>query len=187
VVIELFPLAPGEGISFEDCTVGGVIPSEYISAVRKGIEGALDTGVLAGYPLVDVGVLVVDGSHHPVDSSEISFMIAGSMALKDAASKAQPVLLEPIMEVEVIIPEENTGDTIGNINARRGRVASLEGRGRLQVVSALVPLAEMFGYATTLRSMTQGRGTYSMHLGRYQMMPPSIQREVVSKATGIVG
>ena len=187
VVIELAPLPAGEGFSFEDCTAGGVIPSEYIAHVRKGIQETLSTGVLAGYPVVDVAVRVVDGSHHPVDSSEISFAIAGSMAFKDAVSQAHPVLLEPIMEVEVIIPEENTGDIIGNINARRGSVASLETRGHLQVVSALVPLAEMFGYATVLRSMTQGRGTYSMQLGRYDVMPPSIQCEIVTKATGIGG
>jgi elongation factor G len=134
---------------------------------------------------VDVGVRLVDGSFHPVDSSEISFVIAGSMAFKDAVSRAEPVLLEPIMDVEVVVPDENMGDVIGNISARRGKVVALETRGHLKVVSALVPLAEMFGYATTLRSLTQGRGTYSMQLGRYETVPSGIQREIVTKATGI--
>jgi elongation factor G len=185
VVIDLFPKAAGEGFSFENCIVGGVIPSEYIPAARKGIKEALKTGVLAGYPVVDVGVRLVDGSFHPVDSSEISFVIAGSMAFKDAVSRAESVLLEPIMEVEVVVPDENMGDVIGNINARRGKVVALETRGHLKDVSALVPLAEMFGYATTLRSLTQGRGTYSMQLGRYEAVPSGIQREIVTKATGI--
>ncbi|MFH1743155.1 MAG: elongation factor G [bacterium] len=183
-VIEVFPREAGQGFSFEDCIVGGAIPSEYISAVRKGIENALSTGILAGYPIVDIGVRLVDGSFHPVDSSEMAFSIAGSMALKDALTLARPVLLEPVMEVEVIVPEDTMGDVIGNINARRGRIVSLEARAHLQVISSFVPLAEMFGYATALRSMTQGRGTYSMQLGRYDMVPPSIQTDIVAKTTG---
>ena len=186
VVIEVFPQKPGEGFSFEDCIVGGAIPSEYIPAVKKGIQDALATGVIAGYPVVDIGVRLVDGSFHPVDSSEMSFSIAGSLALKDAMSKAKPVLLEPIMDVDVIVPELNMGDVIGNINGRRGKVVSLETQGALQFISAFVPLAEMFGYATILRSMTQGRGTYSMQLGRYEMVPQNIQNEIVEKITGQV-
>ncbi|HOE12430.1 MAG TPA: elongation factor G [bacterium] len=185
VVIEIFPRQPGEGFSFEDCIVGGAIPSDYIPAVRKGIQESLATGALAGYPIVDIGVRLVDGSYHPVDSSEMSFSIAGSLALKDGFRRGDAVLLEPIMDVEVIVPEENMGDVIGNINARRGKVVSLEPRMNLQVISAMVPLAEMFGYATTLRSMTQGRGTYSMQLGRYEKVPSGIQAEIVAKFTGM--
>ncbi len=182
--IELFPRDPGEGFHFEDCIVGGAIPSEFITPVRRGIQEALEAGVLAGYPVVDVGVRLVDGSFHPVDSSEMAFSIAGSLAFKDAVPKAEPVLLEPIMDVEVIVPEEYMGDVIGDINSRRGKVVNLEPRSHLQVIAALVPLADVFGYATALRSMTQGRGTYSMQLGCYEPVPPSIQKEVVAKVTG---
>ncbi len=185
--IEVFSRSSGEGFSFEDCIVGGAIPSEYIPAVRKGIEEAFEMGILAGYPIVDVGVRLVDGSHHPVDSSEMAFSVAGSMALKDALPKAKPVILEPVMDVEVIVPEEYMGDVIGDINSRRGKVVNIEPRGHLQVISALVPLADIFGYATVLRSMTQGRGTYSMQLGRYEVVPPSIQSKIVAKATGTRG
>jgi elongation factor G len=184
VVINLEPTGPGGGYEFVDKITGGVIPKEYIPAVDAGIQEALTSGVLAGYPMVDVRATLVDGSFHEVDSSEIAFKIAGSMALKKAARQAHPVLLEPIMAVEVVTPEEYMGDVMGDLSARRGKVEGMEQRGASQVIHALVPLSEMFGYATDLRSRTQGRATYSMQFSSYQEVPEAISREIVARVRG---
>ncbi len=181
VVIEIEPLGKGKGFEFVNKIVGGVIPKEYIPAVEKGIKEAMESGVVAGYPVVDVRAVLYDGSYHEVDSSEMAFKIAGSMAFKEAAKKAQPVLLEPIMAVEVVTPEEYMGDVIGDLNSRRGKVQSMEKRGNAQVIKALVPLAEMFGYATDLRSKTQGRATYTMQFSHYEEVPKNIAESIVEK------
>jgi elongation factor G len=179
-VIDLAPMPSGEGYEFVDRIVGGAIPREYIPSVDLGIQEAMESGVLAGYPVVDIRVELVDGSYHDVDSSEIAFKIAGSMAFRNAIQRANPKLLEPVMAVEVITPEDYLGDVMGNLNARRGRVESLEPRGNAQAITARVPLAEMFGYATDLRSMTQGRGTFTMQFDRYEEVPQGIAAEIVS-------
>ncbi|BBA71284.1 elongation factor G [Geobacter sulfurreducens] len=184
VWIELEPQEAGKGYEFVDAIKGGVVPREYIPAVDKGIQEAMETGVLAGYPTVDFKVALVDGSYHEVDSSEMAFKIAGSMAFKEAAAKAGPVLLEPIMSVEVVVPEEYMGDVIGDLNSRRGRIMGMEGRAGAQVVSAMVPLAQMFGYATDLRSATQGRATYTMTFDHYEQVPKSVSEEIVAKVKG---
>jgi elongation factor G len=184
VVINLEPTGAGGGYEFVDKITGGVIPKEYIPAVDAGIQEALTTGVLAGYPVVDVRVTLVFGSYHDVDSSEMAFKIAGSMAVKEAAKKAGPVLLEPVMAVEVVTPEENMGDVIGDLSSRRGKIEGMDQRGTTQVVRALVPLADMFGYATDLRSRTQGRATYTMQFSAYHEVPESIAREIVARARG---
>jgi elongation factor G len=183
VYVEVEP-APGEGFSFENKIVGGVIPKEFIPAVEKGIKEQLDSGVLAGYPVVDVKVRLTDGSYHDVDSSEIAFKIAGSMAFKEACRRAKPVLLEPVMDVEVVTPRDYVGPVIGNLNSRRGRIMSQEIRGTSEVVRSNVPLGQMFGYATDLRSMTQGRATYTMQFARYEEVPPAIAEEITAKAAG---
>ncbi len=182
--IRLIPRKPGEGYVFENEIVGGVIPKEYIKPIDQGIREAMTTGVLAGYPMDDVKVELYDGSYHDVDSSEMAFKIAGSMAYKDAASRAHPVLLEPIMRVEVVVPEEYMGDIIGDITSRRGHIQSMEVRGGSQVINSRVPLSEMFGYATDMRSRTQGRGSYSMHFDRYEPAPASVSQEVVARVQG---
>jgi elongation factor G len=184
VVINLEPTGPGGGYEFVDKIVGGVIPKEYIPSVDAGIQEALTSGVLAGYPTVDVRATLVHGSYHDVDSSEMAFKIAGSMAVKKAAKLAHPVLLEPIMAVEVVTPEEYMGDVIGDLSSRRGRVEGMEQRGNSHVVRALVPLSDMFGYATDLRSRTQGRATYTMQFNSYQQVPESIAREIVARVRG---
>jgi elongation factor G len=184
VVISLEPTGPGGGYEFVDKITGGTIPKEYIPAVDAGIQEALTNGVLAGYPMVDVRVTLTYGSYHEVDSSEMAFKIAGSMAVKEAARRASPVLLEPVMAVEVVTPEENMGDVIGDLSSRRGKVEGMEQRGTSQVVRALVPLADMFGYATDLRSRTQGRATYTMQFSAYYEVPDSIAREIVARARG---
>jgi elongation factor G len=184
VVINLEPLGPGGGFEFVDKISGGVIPREYIPAVGAGIQEALQSGVVAGYPMVDVRATLVFGSYHEVDSSEMAFKIAGSMAVKKAARAASPVLLEPIMAVEVVTPEEYMGDVIGDLSSRRGRVEGMDQRGNAQVIRAQVPLSEMFGYATDLRSRTQGRATYSMQFGSYQIVPDSIAKEIVARVRG---
>jgi elongation factor G len=181
VVISLEPTGPGSGYEFVDQITGGVIPKEYIPAVDAGIQEALANGVLAGYPMVDVRAILTFGSYHEVDSSELAFKIAGSMALKEAARQASPVLLEPIMSVEVVTPEEYLGDVIGDLASRRGRVEGMEARGPSQVVRALVPLSDMFGYATDLRSRTQGRATYTMQFNSYQEVPDAVAREIVAR------
>jgi elongation factor G len=184
VVIDLEPTGPGGGYEFVDKIVGGVIPKEYIPSVDAGIQEALTSGVLAGYPMVDVRATLTHGSYHDVDSSEMAFKIAGSMAVKKAARLAHPVLLEPIMAVEVVTPEDYMGDVIGDLSSRRGRVEGMEQRGNSHVVRALVPLSDMFGYATDLRSRTQGRATYTMQFNSYQQVPESISREIVARVRG---
>ncbi|MDP2211839.1 MAG: elongation factor G [Candidatus Aquicultor sp.] len=183
VVIDIEPV-PEIGYEFVDAVVGGKVPREYIPAVDKGIQEALTSGILAGYPVVDVKITLHDGSYHTVDSSEMAFKVAGSMAVKDAIKKATPVLLEPIMAVEVVVPEEYMGDVIGDLSSRRGHILGMEPRASAQVVKSDVPLAEMFGYATDLRSKTQGRATYTMQFKKYQELPQSISEEIVSKVRG---
>jgi elongation factor G len=182
VWVEVEPMEAGQGFEFVNKIVGGTIPKEYIPAVEAGVKEAMETGVLAGYPMVDLRVSLVDGSYHEVDSSEMAFKIAGSMALKNAAGKAAPLLLEPIMKVEVVMPEEFLGDVMGDINARRGHILGVDARAGSQVVRAQVPLAEMFGYATELRSMTHGRATYSMEFSHYAPVPTTISEEIVSRS-----
>jgi elongation factor G len=182
VYIKLEPQPPAAGFEFVDAVRGGRIPREYIPAVEKGIREALDNGPLAGYPVVDVKVTLTDGSYHDVDSSEIAFKIAGSMAFKEATRKASPVLLEPIMAVEVVTPEEFMGEVIGNISSRRGKILGMDARGTAQVIQAHVPLAQMFGYATDVRSMTQGRATYTMQFSHYEPVPASISEEISAKS-----
>ena len=184
VWIEFGPNEEGKGFEFENAIVGGVVPREYIPAVKAGLEDSLDRGVLAGYPLVDIKAKLFDGSYHDVDSNEMAFKIAASMALKNAASKCKPVILEPIMRVEVVIPEDYLGDIMGDITSRRGRVEGMEARGNTQMVKAMVPLSEMFGYATSLRSNTQGRGTFSMYFDHYEEVPKSISEEIIKKNKG---
>ncbi len=169
---------------FEDRIVGGAIPREYIGPVEQGVKEALENGVVAGYPVVDIKVELVDGSYHDVDSSEMAFKIAGSMAVKEAVGKADPVLLEPIMDVEVVTPSEYMGDVIGDLISRRGKVGGMMQRGEAQVIGASVPLAEMFGYSTNLRSMSQGRAVYSMQFSHYAELPKSKAEEIVSKVKG---
>ncbi len=184
VVIDLEPTGPGGGYEFTDRIVGGKIPKEYIPSIDAGIQEALQNGVLAGYAMVDVRASLIDGSYHDVDSSEMAFRIAGSLAVKKAARQASPVLLEPIMAVEVVTPEDNMGDVIGDLSGRRGRIEGMEQKAGSQVVRAQVPLAEMFGYATELRSRTQGRATYTMQFHSYQEVPDSIAREIVARVRG---
>ncbi|WP_018131277.1 elongation factor G [Effusibacillus pohliae] len=184
VWLEIEPLERGQGYIFENKIVGGVVPKEYIPAVDEGVQEAMENGVLAGYPLIDIKVALVDGSYHDVDSSEMAFKIAGSMALKAGALKADPVLLEPIMKVEVTVPEEYMGDIMGDINSRRGRIEGMEAIPGGQIIRGYVPLAEMFGYATSLRSRTQGRGTYSMVFHSYEEVPKNIAQEIIAKNKG---
>ena len=184
VVIDIEPTGPGGGFEFVDKVTGGVIPKEYIPAVDAGIQEAMNSGVLAGFPIVDLRVTLVYGSYHDVDSSEMAFKIAGSMAFKKAVRAARPVLLEPIMEVEVVTPEDNLGDVIGDLSSRRGRIEGMEQRGASHVVQAQVPLSDMFGYATDLRSRTQGRATYTMQFDSYQEVPESVSREIIARVTG---
>jgi elongation factor G len=182
-VINLEP-APGEGFDFVNSIKGGRIPTEYIPSVEQGIEEALQSGVKAGYPMVDVRAELIDGSYHDVDSSEMAFKIAGSMAVQAAARKAKPVLLEPLMAVEVVTPEEFLGEVIGDLSKRRGRVQGQERRGNALAVDAFVPLGEMFGYATDLRSSTQGRATYTMQFERYEEVPRNIEEEITESRSG---
>jgi elongation factor G len=182
--IRLLPRQPGEGYQFVNEIIGGAIPKEYIKPIDQGIREAMTTGVLAGYPVDDVAVELYDGSYHEVDSSEMAFKIAGSMAFKEAAKKARPVLLEPVMRVEVVVPKDYLGDVMGNLASRRGHIQSQEDRGGTQIITARVPLSEMFGYATDLRSRTQGRATYSMHFDRYEPAPQAVSEEVVARIQG---
>lgn len=184
VWIEFSPNEEGKGFEFENAIVGGVVPREYIPAIEAGLRDSLDNGMLAGYPIIDLKAKLFDGSYHDVDSNEMAFKIAASMALKNAVSKVNPALLEPVMKVEVVIPEEYLGDIMGDITSRRGRVEGMEARGNAQVVRAMVPLAEMFGYATALRSNTQGRGTFSMVFDHYEEVPKSISEEIIKKNKG---
>ena len=186
VWIEFTPNEEGKGFEFENAIVGGVVPREYIPAVKAGLEGALENGVLAGYPLVDIKAKLYDGSYHDVDSNEMAFKVAASMALKNAAKKANPVILEPIMAVEITVPEDYLGDVMGHVTARRGRIEGTETRGNAQIVQSMIPLSEMFGYATTLRSASQGRGTFSMTFDHYEDVPKSISEEIIKKNGGEV-
>ena len=181
VKIRVYPNEPGKGYEFENKVVGGAIPKEYIPAVDAGIQGAMQSGVLAGYPVVDIRVELYDGSYHEVDSSEMAFKIAGSMALKDALRKGNPVILEPIMKVVVIVPEQYMGDVIGDLNSRRGQIQGMEARNGVEEIRAMVPLSEMFGYATDLRSKTQGRGQYTMEPSHYTEVPKSVSEDIISK------
>jgi elongation factor G len=184
VVINMEPSEAGAGFVFEDKVVGGVIPREYIAPVEQGIKEALENGVLAGYPMVDVKVELVYGSYHDVDSSEMAFKIAGSMAFKEAAKKAHPVILEPMMNVEVVTPDAFMGDVLGDLSARRGKIGGMTQRGEAQVIASTVPLAEMFGYSTKLRSMSQGRAVYSMEFAHYAEVPKSKAEEIIAKVKG---
>jgi len=184
VKIRIEPGAPGSGFQFENAIVGGAIPREYVPAVEDGIGEAMEGGILAGFSMRDVKVELYDGSYHEVDSSEIAFKIAGSLAFKEAARKAGALLLEPLMKVEVVVPEDYMGDVIGDVNGRRGRIHSMESRPGLQVIQTTIPLAELFGYATELRSLTQGRGNYTMLFSHYEEAPKSVTEEVVARVTG---
>jgi len=184
VYLEVEPAEPGEGFSFENKIVGGAVPKEYVPPIEKGVREAMESGVLAGYPMVDVRVRLTDGSYHEVDSSEMAFKIAASMGFKEACRRAKPVLLEPVMDVEVVTPEEYMGAIVGDLNSRRGRIISMEARGSSQVIRASVPLAQMFGYATEMRSMTQGRATYTMQFARYEEVPAAIADEIMAKVAG---
>ncbi len=184
VFLEVEPLPRGKGFEFENRIVGGIIPKEYIPAIKNGVEEALNSGVIAGYSMVDLKATVFDGSYHEVDSSEVAFKVAGSTAFKDAVKKAESVLLEPIMSVEVVTPEEYMGDVIGDLNAKRGKIQSINKRGNVQVISARVPLSEMFGYATGLRSKTQGRGSFTMQFFHYEEVPKNISDEIIRKVKG---
>jgi elongation factor G len=184
VWLKVEPSTAQSGFEFVNKIVGGVVPKEYISAVEKGVKEALHTGVVAGYPVIDLKVTLFDGSYHEVDSSEMSFKIAGSMAFKEGTRRAKPVLLEPIMRVDVSTPEAFLGEVIGNLNSRRGRVIGIEARSVAQVIQADVPLSEMFGYATDLRSATQGRAAHSMQFSRYEPVPASIAGEILARMGG---
>ena len=183
-VINIEPQESGKGYEFVNAIVGGVVPKEYIPSIDKGIQEALESGVIAGYPVVDIKVTLVDGSYHEVDSSEAAFKIAGSMAIKDALKKSDPVLLEPIEDVEVETPQQYLGDVMGNLNSRRGAIQGMEDRNGTTSIKAKVPLGEMFGYATDLRSQTQGRASYTMQFAEYEPVPKSVAEQIVSKAGG---
>jgi elongation factor G len=184
VKIKLEPNEAGKGYEFVNDIVGGSVPKEYIKPVDEGIKEAMEGGILAGYPVEDVRAILYDGSYHDVDSSEIAFKIAGSMAFKEAAKKGSPVLLEPVMSVEVVVPEEYMGSIIGDLNSRRGHIEGMEHRAGSQVIKSIVPLSEMFGYATQMRTLTQGRATFSMHFARYQEVPRSVSEEIIAKVQG---
>ncbi len=186
IVMRVGPGVSGSGLVFESKIVGGVIPREYIPSIQQGVKEAMRNGVLAGYQLENIEVTLLHGSYHEVDSSEMAFKIAASQGLKSAARKAGPVLLEPIMEVEVVTPEEYMGDVIGDLTARRGKVKNLRNRADAQVIDSEVPLSEMFGYATTLRSMTQGRAIFTLQFGRYEQMPARIQKEIIDQTAGVL-
>jgi elongation factor G len=186
VKIKVEPLPAGTGFEFVNEIFGGSIPKEFIKPIEAGMREALEGGVLAGYPMSDLKAVLYDGSYHDVDSSEMAFKIAGSLAIKEAARKAKAVLLEPIMAVEVVVPEEYMGDVIGDLNSRRGRIEGMELRGTTQIIKSMVPLSEMFGYATELRSRTQGRGSFTMHFGKYEEVPAALSEEIVNRIQGKV-
>jgi elongation factor G len=184
VVINVEPNELGKGYHFESKIVGGVIPKEYIKPVSQGIEEAIKNGILAGYPIEDVRVDLIDGSYHDVDSSEIAFKVAGSMAIQEACRKAGPVIMEPLMQVEVTVPEEYLGDVMGDINSRRGNIDSMEQRSQAHILKANVPLSKMFGYATDLRSITQGRAVFHMEFSKYKQVPSSVESEIIEQVHG---
>ena len=179
VVLEIEPC--DDNFVFEDKIVGGAIPREYIPSVQAGVKESLDNGVIAGYPVMNIRVRLIDGSYHPVDSSDIAFKIAGSLALRDAIKKSQPILLEPVMKVQIITPKDYLGDVIGDMSARRGKIEGIESKGELQVINAQAPLASLFGYATALRSVTQGRATYTMQFSHYDEVPENMMKEIIDK------
>jgi elongation factor G len=181
VIMEVEPIEVGEGFQFEDNVVGGVVPRDYISSVEEGAREALENGILAGYPVVDVKVSLEDGSHHEVDSSEMAFKIAGSMAIRKNSHRLKPALLEPVMKVEITTPEEYMGDVIGDLNSRRGQVEGMEQRGNAKIITGYVPLSEMFGYSTDLRSKTQGRAQYVMQMDHYEQVPNNIAKEIIEE------
>jgi elongation factor G len=183
-VVEFSPQEAGGGFAFENKIVGGVIPKEFISPIEAGIRESMDNGVLAGYPVVDVKATLLDGSYHEVDSSEVAFKVAGSLAFREAMPKASPVLLEPVFKIEVLTPDEYMGDVIGDLNARRGRVESIDMRGNIQAIRGFAPLSQMFGYATDLRSKTQGRGLYTMQFSHYEEAPKNVADSIVNKRQG---
>lgn len=185
VLLQVSPLAQGEGFRFIDATSGGVIPKEFVPAIEAGVREAMEAGILAGYPVVDVEVKLTGGSYHEVDSSEIAFKVAASMGFKDAVEKAGPILLEPVMDIEIVVPEENTGDAISDLNARRGRVSGLEENKGIRTIRGYVPLSEMFGYATDLRSLTQGRGTFTMQFSHYEEVPEYKAKEIIARRYGL--
>jgi len=187
VKLRVEPTGVDSGLVFDNNIKGGAIPREYIPAVESGCREVMDAGILAGYPMRGIRVDLYDGSFHEVDSSEIAFKVAGAMAFRDACRGARPMLLEPVMSVEVTVPEQYMGDVIGDLNARRGKIRNMESHQKLQVIRSLVPMAEMFGYATDLRSVTQGRGNYTMQFGQYDQVPKAIGEEVVARVTGTVG
>jgi len=178
------PGEPGSGLIFESRIAGGAVPKEYINPVRSGIEEAMNTGPVAGYPVEDVKVTLVDGSYHEVDSSEMAFKVAGSIAFRNGAQKASPYLMEPIMELEVVVPEQYLGDVVGDLNSHRADIQGITARSEAQVVSALIPLSETFGYATRLRSLTQGRAVFTLQFSKFQEVPQSISEEIVAKVRG---
>jgi len=182
--IKIEPAEAGVGFEFENAIFGGAIPREFIDPVRAGVEEAMEGGIIAGFPVEDIKVTLYDGSFHEVDSSEIAFKIAGSMAFKEAAKRAKPILLEPVMKVVVDVPDEYTGSVVGDLNSRRGKIAEIETKGSSQKVQAFVPLSEMFGYVNELRSVTQGRATYSMHFEKYEKIPGNLAEELIAKAQG---
>jgi elongation factor G len=184
VVIDVEPTGPGGGYEFVDKITGGRVPREYIPSVDQGIQEAMESGVLAGYPMVDLRATLLDGSYHEVDSSEMAFKVAGQSALREAAKRAKPVLLEPVMQIEVVTPEDYMGDVISDLTSRRGKIERMDQRGKDQAIRAHVPLAEMFGYATDLRSKTQGRATYTMQFHAYEEVPQGIAREIVARVRG---
>jgi elongation factor G len=184
VSLELEPLERGQGFLFVDATRGGSIPKQYIPPVETGIKEAIETGVLAGYSVVDIKATLIDGSYHEVDSSELAFKMAGSIALRDGVLKAKPVLLEPIMKLEVVAPEQFLGDIIGDLNAKRGHIGKVDTQGEMYIIHCLIPLAESFGYATRLRSITQGRATHSLEFNNYEQIPTEITKEIIEKAVG---
>jgi elongation factor G len=184
--IKVEPLPAGSGFVFENGIFGGSIPKEYIAPIGKGITEALEGGLLAGFPMSDLKATVFDGSYHDVDSSEMAFKIAGSLAIKDAVKRCKPVLLEPVMSVEVVVPDEYMGPVNGDLVSRRGRLEGVEMRGTTQIIKAMVPLSEMFGYATEIRSRTQGRGSFTMHFGAYEEVPNNLAEEIINRAQGKV-
>jgi elongation factor G len=181
VDLRIEPLGKGSGFEFVDATKGGSIPRNFIPSVEAGVKESMENGVLAGYPMVDIRATLLDGQYHEVDSSEIAFKIAGSMAFREAAEKAKPILLEPVMEVEVVTPQEFMGEVIGDLSSRRGKILSMENRGGAQVIESRVPLATMFGYSTRLRSITQGRATYTMQFAAYEPVPQQIYEELMAR------
>jgi elongation factor G len=184
VNIQLEPLPRGKGFEFVEAIKGGTIPRQFIPPVKAGIKEAMETGVLAGYPVVDIKATLYDGSYHEVDSSEMAFKMAGSIALRDGVKKASPILLEPIMKLEVVTPEQFVGDIIGDLNAKRGHIGKVESQGELYIINCLIPMAESFGYATGLRSLTQGRATHSLEFHSYEQLPTELTDEIIEKAVG---